>query len=378
MRIGYVSTYPPIECGIAAYTSYLNEAVRSLHNETFVISKLGAQGKNVFPVYEPGGASIATEIYDLSTRMTPDIIHIQHEYGLYGPQKGVQIIELIVRYRMVGVPVVTTLHTVYPDFQEDEKILARLILNQSSLVIVHENYQKEILLEIFGPYYDTKICVIPHGVRDSVMDEQGKKKLELEGKKVILLCGYFRPTKGFHKIVKIFPQVVEKIPNAVLLIAGKSRGLEFVDYQREFFEMINQSTVTEQILVLRGQFPQKTFDTILSAADLVCLPYDKGGQSGILAQSFAHRKPVVTSDLMPFRAWLDRSHGGLLAKDDEKMAEAIIKILSDDNLREQLEKNIIDYINQDVSWKHVAKLHIEAYQSYVRVPYGKARHVFWE
>jgi glycosyltransferase involved in cell wall biosynthesis len=378
MRIGYVSTYPPIECGIATYTSYLNEAVYRLHNETFVISQSGAQGRNVFPVYEPGSTSIATQIYDLSTKMTPDIIHIQHEFGLYGLQRGVQIIDLIVRYRMVRVPVATTLHTVYSDFQDDKIILVRLILNESSLVIVHENYQKEILLKLFGSDYDTRIWVIPHGVRDSIINKHGKRKLELEGKKVILLCGYFRPTKGFHKIVKIFPQVVEKIPNAILLIAGKSRGIEYMDYQREFFEMINQSPVTDRILVLRGQFPQKTFDTILSAADLVCLPYEKSGQSGILAQSFAHRTPVVTSDLVPFRAWLDRSHGGLLAKDDDKMAEAIIKILSDDDLRKQLEKNITDYVDRDVSWKHVAKSHIEAYQSVIRVPYGKARHVFWE
>jgi len=62
----------------------------------------------------------------------------------------------------------------------------------------------------------------------------------------------------------------------------------------------------------------------------------------------------------------------------EEMTEAIIRILSDDDFRKQLENNIINYINQDVSWKHVAGLHIEAYRSYVRVPYGKARHVFWE
>lgn len=378
MRIGYVSTYPPIECGIATYTSYLNEAIYKLHNETFVISQSGAIGRNVFPVYDPGSASIASKIYDLSISMTPDIIHIQHEYGLYGSQKGVQIIELIVRFRMVEVPVATTLHTVFPDFKYDEKILTRLILNESNIVIVHENYQKEILLKVFGLEYDTKIFVIPHGVRNIIMDEHGKRKLELEGKKVVLLCGYFRPTKGFHKIVKIFPQIVEKIPNAILLIAGKSRGLEFLDYQREFFELINQSPVTDQMLVLRGQFPQHTFDTILSAADLVCLPYDKTGQSGILAQCFAHHKPVVTSDLLSFRASLDRSHGGLLGKDDEEMGEAIIKILSDDDFRKQLEENIIDYVDRDVNWKNVAELHIKAYQSVVRVPYGKTRHVFWE
>ncbi len=378
MRICYVSTYPPIECGIATYTGYLNEAVHGLHNETFVISQAGAQGRDVFPVYEPGSASIATRIYNLSTRMTPDIIHIQHEFGLYGSQNGVQIIDLIVRYRMVGLPVATTLHTVYPDLEDNKKILVALILNESSLIIVHENYQKEILLKIFGSNHDKKIRVIPHGVRNSIMSEHGKRKLKIEEKKVILLCGYFRPTKGFHRIVRIFPQVVAKIPNALLLIAGKSRGLEFMDYQREFFEMINQSPVTDQILVLRGQFPQHTFDTILSAADLVCLPYEKSGQSGILAQSFAHRKPVVTSDLMPFRALIDRSNGGLLAKDDDKMAETIIKILSDDDFRKQLEKNITDYVNRDVSWKHVARSHIEAYQSVIRVPYGKARHVFWE
>ena len=44
MRIGFVSTYPPIECGIAAYTSYLNEALRKIGNETFVVSPLGLTG----------------------------------------------------------------------------------------------------------------------------------------------------------------------------------------------------------------------------------------------------------------------------------------------------------------------------------------------
>ncbi len=28
MRIGFISTYPPIECGIATYTQYLTDVLR--------------------------------------------------------------------------------------------------------------------------------------------------------------------------------------------------------------------------------------------------------------------------------------------------------------------------------------------------------------
>jgi len=378
MRIGFVSTYPPIECGIATYTSYLNEALLKLHNETFVVSQSGAQGNNVYPVFDMNGSSIGTQVYSFSARMTPDIMHIQHEFGLYGSQRGVQVIEIILRLKLAGVPVVTTLHTVYHDFNETEKIIIRLILNESSSVIVHENYQKDILLDIIGREYESRICVIPHGVRENIKNEEGKNKLELRGKKVVLLCGYFRPTKGFHKIVKLFPKVIEKVDNAVLLIAGKSRGLEYKDYQKEFFELINQSSVNEKIMVLRGQFPQHTFDTIISSADLVCLPYEKGGQSGILAQCFAHSKPVVTSGLEAFRSWIDKCHGGLIAETDDKITEAIIRILSNEKFQNELENNIKNFIKADVSWAKVAESHIKLYQSFVRVPYGKAKHVFWE
>ena len=82
MRIGFVSTYPPIECGIATYTEQLNNTLRAARNETFVISQFGAEGDHVFPLYHPHASSFAADLYSTSIRMTPDVMHIQHEYGL--------------------------------------------------------------------------------------------------------------------------------------------------------------------------------------------------------------------------------------------------------------------------------------------------------
>ena len=59
MRIGFVSTCPPIECGIGTYTQNLRRALKDRSNETFVVSQFGAQGKGVFPVYQPDSATLA-------------------------------------------------------------------------------------------------------------------------------------------------------------------------------------------------------------------------------------------------------------------------------------------------------------------------------
>lgn len=375
MRIGFVATYPPIECGIATYTSYLNEALKKQGNETFVISQIGAQGRNVFPVYAVNDVVLATSIFNASANLTPDVIHIQHEFGLYGNQRGLQVIELVLRYKLTGVPVVTTFHTVEAQTDMHNDLIQRLLLSESSAVIVHEETQKKILVKRFG--MADKIHVIPHGVREVSCVPDAKKKLELEGKKVILLCGYFRPIKGFHKIVDIMPEICRNLDDAVLVLAGKSRRLEYTDYRTMLFEHVNHSPVKDKIIVFRGQFPQYTFDTIISSCDVMALPYRGGAQSGIMAQCYAFHKPMVTSNLPAFRISIKASQGGLTCKNGKDYVKNITKILRDDKFRNNLEDNIKNYVEQVVGWSKVAKKHVEVYHSVVRVPYGNAKYVYF-
>ena len=378
MRIGFVSTYPPIECGIATYTQYLHSALRNIGNETFVMSQYGAQGDHVFPVFRSGGRAFATDVFATSTKMTPDLIHIQHEYGLYGEQRGVGVIDLILRYRLAGIPVVITLHTVGETLKPDEHLILKHIFDETSAVIVHEDFQRETLLRYFGEmkHAANKIHVIEHGIRQTSPIPDAKRKLDLEGKKVILLCGYFRPSKGFHKIVDIFPRIAEQEPDAILVVAGKTRTIEFDEYRRDFFKKLNESPAADRITILRGQFPEYTFDTIVSAADVVVLPYALGAQSGILSQCFAHGVPVVTSALPAFQRMISHSHGGLVAEKDEDYARLILELLRREDLRAELQSNIRNYVGQ-ASWTQIAEKHLEVYRSLITTPYGKARYVYF-
>lgn len=372
MRIGIVSTYPPIECGIGTYSHYLTTALRQRGEEVYVFSQYGGKGDYVFGSYSSKSSNIGANIFEMASKMTPDVLHIQHEFGLYGEPKGIQIIELILRCRIAGLPVLTTFHTVREQLTHEQEVVLRIIVQESKAIIVHGEYDKKNLSEYFG--YNDKIYVIPHGVREVTGIDNAKKELGVEGKKVLLLCGYLRETKRFDRVIKVFPNVVKAVNDVVLVMASKSRSVDHPEYQKNLYRMIEESPVSDKIEVLHGQFPQHIFDTILSAADVVALPYELGAQSGIMAHCFAFRKPVVTSGLRAFKDWIEASQGGLVANSDEELEAHIIRLLSDDEYRKSLSQNIAKFVKEKVAWRIVAEQHMNIYEKCAWRPTPRSRY----
>ncbi len=373
MRIAMISTYPPIECGIATYTENLCRALSREKNEIFIVSQHGAYGRNVYPVYNAADDNIAGEIYNLLAKLTPDVVHIQHEFGLYGVQHGIQLNELILRLKMAALPVAVTLHTVRNPMPRDDEIILENIVRDSQMIIVHEQQQKDVLAAAFGS--SDHIRVIPHGIRNVEPVPRARELLEVVGKKTALLVGYVRPSKRFERIIELRPEVAEAVPDAVLILAGKMRGIEHSDYYKMMIRMAEKSPAADQILVLRGQFPQHTFDTIISGADCMLLPYEAGAQSGILANAAAFHVPVVTSDLESFVHWNQQSGGGLSATTDEEYVKQIIRLLCDDELRGRLKKNISTHI-QPMLWEAAGRLHQSVYEEINRNLFGAPRHFY--
>jgi CBS domain-containing protein len=142
IRIAYVSTYPPRECGIATYTKHLVESVSWFCS--------GAVTSPVIVAVNDRGAHYTYEIrvraqidaddirsYEKVAQYLNasdvDVVNLQHEYGIYGGEWGEYITEFL---HMIRKPVVTTLHTLLEEPVTDAKRVLERILEQSDLVIV--------------------------------------------------------------------------------------------------------------------------------------------------------------------------------------------------------------------------------------------------
>lgn len=365
MRIGFVSTYPPIECGIGTYTKYLTDELLTFEKDIYVVSQFGGKGEKVYPAFNAEDHDLAERIFEMMIKFMPDIVHIQHEFGIFGEPEGLNCIPLVYRLKLAGIPVVITLHTLYEKFSREKKIVLDALIRGVDRVIVHEEYQKEAILKEIGQF--DNIAVIPHGAREIEPVPEARKKLDLdEDMKVVLLCGYFRPTKGMHRIVGLFPQVAERVKDAVLVIASKLRKEEYHDYRDMILQMAEDSTASKKIIVVKGQIPQDVFDMALSTADVIPLAYQKGAQSGIFAHCLAFGAPVVvSSDVRSLRETATGAKCGLVAKNDEEFVDCITKILTDDALRKEMSRNAREYVRKTISWKLIAEKTMNLYKDMI-------------
>lgn len=372
MRIGFISTYPPIECGIATYTKYLTEALLSQGMDINVVSHYGGRGEKVFAVFDYEDGDLAERAFAMMTRLTPDIVHIQHEFGLYGKHFGVSVIPLIVKFRIGGIPIVVTLHTLYDKISDEHRIILTSIMENSDLIIVHETYQLEALKRNLKRHELTdKIHLVPHGARDQQPVENAKEKLGISLKtKVILMLGYFRPTKGFERIIRLWPEIVAKHSKRDILhlIAGKIRGTEHRDYRDMIYGEISSSPASDSIKVIRGQISQGSFDTIISASDAVALPYSISSQSGILAHCLAFGKPIVTSRSPAMVSLIEETRAGLICDTDQDYVDNVERMLGDDVLRKECSESAMRYVKDNISWSRIARRHIEIYKTIIEPP----------
>jgi len=317
-KVAIVSPYPPpgrkhtYGSGVAPYTKNLVDAFQKLSSSIEIhvvadrknsVSRTYYEGKNVIihRVYDKNPLYIF-QIFNELRKIRPDVVHIQHEYFLYGGIfSAVLFPGLPLLAKLVSKKVILTIHGVHPltlhenkKFKKENGIygptlilklgilfVTKLMSLFSDKIIVHEPFLKENLTREYK-VNSNKIVIIPHGVEEvnPLPQEEAKRYLKLENTTILLYFGYITGYKGIDILIDIFEDLANILPNSVLIIAG---GLHpritnkrwYIDFIKKILKRIIELNIRlgKKRVVFTGYLPEEFVPIYFSAADIVVLPY---------------------------------------------------------------------------------------------------------
>jgi glycosyltransferase involved in cell wall biosynthesis len=192
-----------------------------------------------------------------------------------------------------------------------------------------------------------------------------RKKLNLpQDRQIILFFGGIRPNKGLDVLLKALEIVKSRNERVLLVIAGSLLGRFSFD---SYSDMIKKAKLSKHVRTFIRFIPEEDVDYFFAASNLVVLPYLKfEAQSGVLLRAYAHKKPVVVSNVGAMGELVSSDSIGLAVEPGavEPLAKAVIHALDD------LDKFQLSYspeLESKYGWEHIAELTMRSYEAAINI-----------
>ena len=373
MKLAYVSTYPPQECGIATYTEYLVHGLRmadpDLDIEVVAERDAGSVTLGRFvvnPCWDRNGNYVEPII---SATEDADVVHIQHEYGIYNLDD--RLPTLLERLNAAGKHTIVTLHCVRPtqisvNGAKDEHFV-KAIAERAHEVIVHSSAQKEILRRLGIPA--KKIHCIPHGVALSAANKKDSRvrlHLPVEGK-IITVFGFINPFKGLDTSLEVLKEIQKEVEDAYLFIAGglpPTSSQNVRDYVTLLRKRIAALGLTARVIFPNRFVPDEELHLIFGASDIVLFAHvhEDRSVSGAIQLALGAKRPVIAYRIPKFEL-IKRISDELLVLpgDVATIAKTAIRLFTDTEFKRYILDRTERY-RKITSWSVIAGKHLDLYR----------------
>ncbi|WP_343560117.1 glycosyltransferase family 4 protein [Sphingobacterium sp.] len=378
MKIAYISTYLPKECGIATFTSDLLHAV-ALHNQDLVQHVIAVAdddyaypGEVVFTIDRQHQLSYI-EAAEYINNNGYDCVILEHEYGIFGGNSGIYILSLI---NTLHIPLLVNLHTILEKPSVDEKAILIEIVKRASVVIVMSNYAITLLKSVYR-VNTTKVRLIHHGVPEfHLSQKEAKEKMGLSGKKILLTFGFIGRNKGIETVIESLATVVKNEPDLVYLIVGKTHpnvlahsGEEYREYLKG---LVDAYHLEDHVQFVNSFVSQSDLVTYLSACDVYVTPYVNEAQitSGTLSYAIGAGAAVVSTPYWHAKELLADGRGVLVEfKNPASMATTLAALFSNQEYRMTLRDNARAF-GKEMTWKNIGIRYTRLLDKIVPAPDG--------
>jgi glycosyltransferase involved in cell wall biosynthesis len=232
---------------------------------------------------------------------------------------------------------------------------------EANLVVAVSNYSAEKTARLYS-VGEEKIRVVPNGVdpakfKPVIGSVALKRNLGLGNKQIVLFVGRLIPRKGLTFLIEAAKPIVKENANASFVIVGNGplRKVLTSDLER-----LNLS----KNFIFLGDVEDNILPALYNCADVFAFPSVQEGQGIALLEAEASAKPVVAFRVGGINeAVLDGESGLLVEKGrSEGLAEAILKLLSDQPLRQRMGEKGREFVQHNFTWDICAKKMLRVYR----------------
>ena len=388
--------YPCLSAGGVVNASYQIASKQSRDNEVKVFSSDSCKERLKFPNgrYDVDVNGIKVDYFkNLSNRFklatmldTPlaapfkirndirnyDIIHI-HEHR--------QTLAIFVTYYASknNIPYIVQAHgSVLPFFQKEslknlfDKVFGFRILHNAACVFALTEVEKEQYLKM-GVDED-KIEIVPLGINLEEYENlpsfgmfRSKFNIGYDDK-LILFVGRLHEIKGLDLLIEAFNDLINKHDNLGDLDESHSIKLAIVGpddgYLFKLEEKIKEYSLEENVIITGPLYKEEKQEALVDC-DLFVMPskYESFTTSGL--EAMACSKPLVLTKNNHIHDWVDGNVG--IACDDDKVSlrEAILKILSDEDLALSFGENGKKLIQEKYNWDMINDQILDIYKKFL-------------
>jgi glycosyltransferase involved in cell wall biosynthesis len=218
---------------------------------------------------------------------------------------------------------------------------------------------------------DKKISVVPHGI--SIKNSStpcaclGMLTSLIEGKRIILYFGFLSKRKGVEYLLRAFRTVTINCSDCILIIAGDSLPKHGESYRAKL-ELLKHNLGLGDKVLFTGFLENECVDYLFSKATIFVLPYTfSPSASGPLSTAIQNGLPTIATEIGYFKSFLTNNFDALLVPpcDDESLANAILELLTNEELAHKLSKNIIRKAEQN-TWQNVSKMTLDVYSTLIQ------------
>lgn len=359
--IGFVSTYPPTECGLATFTFALVNAIGAERGSTAglgVVSLIddhqggvGATGSDVVHEHINGDSASLHRTIELLN--TFDVALFEHEYGIYGGPDGAEILEMV---SGVDVPKVVTLHTVPTIPTSNQQMILERLVGETDQTIVMTNAAARRLKD----HYDLdaeKVHVIPHGAKATLA---GPRR-EPRPRPVVLTWGLIGPGKGLERAIRAFAGLGDLHPAPRYIILGRThpkvRAAHGDAYLQGLMDLVEELGIGDIVEFDSRYMDIDSLIETIRGVDIILIPYDSKEQatSGVLVEAIAAGKPVIATAFPHAIEILGTGAGIVVAHDDPEAMPSALRLLLTDSAAATQMADIARSIGSTLLWPVVAE-----------------------